>query len=59
MWADYGDAFGDADVVVLTDIYSSGTQPIPGVTGQAVVNAVLDRAPVRRGWCGCPSATTW
>ena len=47
MWRDYADAFVDADVVVLTDIYPSGTQPIPGVTGKLVVNAVLDAHPTR------------
>ena len=45
MWQDYADAFTAADVVVLTDIYPSGTQPIPGVTGKLVVNAVLDAHP--------------
>ena len=45
MWHDYADAFHAADVVVLTDIYPSGTQPIPGVTGKLVVNAVLDANP--------------
>ena len=45
MWRDYADAFVGADVVVLTDIYPSGTQPIPGVTGKLVVNAVLDAHP--------------
>lgn len=48
MWQDYADAFGAADVVVLTDIYPSGTQPIPGVTGKLVVNAVLDAHPATR-----------
>jgi UDP-N-acetylmuramate--alanine ligase len=48
MWADYADAFVDADVVVLTDIYASGTTPIPGVTGKLVVNAVLDAHPDSR-----------
>jgi UDP-N-acetylmuramate--alanine ligase len=45
MWQDYGDAFQDADLVVLTDIFPSGTAPIPGVTGKLVVNAVLDAHP--------------
>lgn len=45
MSPDYCDAFGDADVVVLTEIYASGTTPIPGVTGKLVVNAVLDAHP--------------
>ncbi|MEO6124634.1 MAG: UDP-N-acetylmuramate--L-alanine ligase [Ilumatobacteraceae bacterium] len=42
---EYRDAFVDADLVVLTDIYASGTTPIPGVTGKLVVNAVLDAHP--------------
>jgi UDP-N-acetylmuramate--alanine ligase len=45
MWRDYADAFTAADVVVLTDIYPSGTQPIPGVTGRLVVQAVLEAHP--------------
>lgn len=45
MWQEYRDAFVDADVVVLTDIFASGTTPIPGVTGKLVVNAVLDAHP--------------
>ncbi|HRE03702.1 MAG TPA: UDP-N-acetylmuramate--L-alanine ligase [Ilumatobacteraceae bacterium] len=42
---EYRDAFVDADLVVLTDIYASGTTPIPGVTGKLVVDAVLDAHP--------------
>jgi len=45
MWQEYCDAFVDADLVVLTDIFPSGTAPIPGVTGKLVVNAVLDAHP--------------
>ncbi|MEO5973888.1 MAG: UDP-N-acetylmuramate--L-alanine ligase [Ilumatobacteraceae bacterium] len=41
----YADAFLGADVVVVTEIYPSGTTPIPGVTGKLVVNAVLDSHP--------------
>ncbi len=48
MWQDYADAFQAADLVVLTDIYPSGTQPIPGVTGKLVLNAVLDAHPRTR-----------
>jgi UDP-N-acetylmuramate--alanine ligase len=47
----YADAFLAADVVVITDIYASGTTPIPGVTGKLVVNAVLDAHPdTRLAW---------
>ncbi len=48
LWPDYADAFRAADLVVLTDIYPSGTAPIPGVTGKLVVNAVLDAHPDTR-----------
>ncbi len=48
IWADYGAAFGDADIVVLTDIYASGTTPIPGVTGKLIVNAVTEHDPKQR-----------
>lgn len=42
---DYAHAFTAADVVVLTDIYASGTTPIPGVTGKLVVDAVCEAHP--------------
>ena len=48
LWPDYRDAFVDADVVVLTEIFASGTAPIPGVTGKLVVNAVIDAHPRSR-----------
>jgi UDP-N-acetylmuramate--alanine ligase len=48
IWDQYADAFGDADIVVLTDIFASGTTPIPGVTGKLVVNAVTDAHPELR-----------
>lgn len=44
----YARSFRDADVIVITDIYSSGTQPIPGVTGKLVVNAILEAQPNSR-----------
>ena len=46
MWPEYADAFVDADIVVLTDIYSSGTVPIPGRDGQAPRER-RDRGPSR------------
>jgi UDP-N-acetylmuramate--alanine ligase len=45
---DYRDAFVDADLTVLTDIYASGEAPRPGVTGKLVLDAVLDAHPWRR-----------
>lgn len=48
IWRDYEDSFERADVVVLTEIFSSGTTPIPGVTGKLIVNAVTEANPDKR-----------
>jgi UDP-N-acetylmuramate--alanine ligase len=48
MWEEYADAFVGADLVVLTDIYPSGTTPIPGVSGKLIVNAVTAAHPTQR-----------
>lgn len=39
--ADFGAAFKDADLVVLTNIYNAGEQPIPGVSGKLIVDEIL------------------
>jgi UDP-N-acetylmuramate--alanine ligase len=41
----FGPAFADADVVVITDVYSAGQAPIPGVSGRMVAEAVQDSFP--------------
>ena len=41
----YADCFAHADHVVITDIYSSGTAPIAGVTGKLVVDAIVRAHP--------------
>ncbi|MDY7102043.1 MAG: UDP-N-acetylmuramate--L-alanine ligase [Actinomycetota bacterium] len=43
--ADFADAFGEADLLAITDIYTAGETPRPGVTGRIVLNAVLDAHP--------------
>lgn len=40
---EFADAFTDADIVVLTDIYSAGEEPLEGVDGEAVYYKVLNR----------------
>ena len=42
---DFADAFAEADEVVITDVYAAGEDPIPGVSGRTVLDAVLDRHP--------------
>ncbi|MFZ6005972.1 MAG: UDP-N-acetylmuramate--L-alanine ligase [Actinomycetota bacterium] len=41
----FADAFVDADVLVVTDVYPAGEPPRPGVTGKLVLDAVLDAHP--------------
>ncbi|MBP2635139.1 MAG: murC [Firmicutes bacterium] len=37
---EFGAAFSQADLLILTDIYSAGEQPIPGVDGETIKNEV-------------------
>lgn len=47
LWRDFADAFEDADVVAVTDVYAAGEAPRPGVTGKLIVDAVLESHPWR------------
>ena len=40
LWDDFCSAFNQADMVVLMDIYAAGETPIPGITGQALADAI-------------------
>jgi UDP-N-acetylmuramate--alanine ligase len=42
---EFGTAFGDADVLVVTDIYSAGERAVPGVSGRLVADAVRAQDP--------------
>ena len=37
---EFGQAFADADVVVVTDVYGAGEAPVPGISGRLVADAV-------------------
>jgi UDP-N-acetylmuramate--alanine ligase len=43
--SDFKDAFDDADLAILTDIYAAGEPPVPGVTGKILVEAILQDNP--------------
>jgi UDP-N-acetylmuramate--alanine ligase len=43
----FGSAFGDADRVIVTDVYGAGEQPMPGVSGKLVSDAVCASLPGR------------
>ena len=44
---EFGPCFTDADLLVVTDVYSAGETPIPGVSGKIVVDAVAAADPAR------------
>jgi UDP-N-acetylmuramate--alanine ligase len=48
LWREFGPSFGDADVVVLTEIYAANERPIAGVTGRLLVESVLETTPWKR-----------
>ena len=41
----FGSAFADADALVVTDVYSAGEPPVPGVSGLLVADAVRAQDP--------------
>lgn len=38
---EFGQSFGDADVIVVTDVYSAGEDPIEGVSGSSIFKHVI------------------
>lgn len=45
---EFGTAFVDADLVVVTDIYGAREEPRPGVTGKLIVDAIAVSDPGKR-----------
>jgi UDP-N-acetylmuramate--alanine ligase len=45
LWAAFADAFGGADVLVVTDVYPAGEPSRPGVSGRLIATAVAQRHP--------------
>jgi UDP-N-acetylmuramate--alanine ligase len=48
LWSDFAHSFDGADVLAVTDVYAAGQDPLPGVTGKLIVEAVLDATPGKR-----------
>jgi UDP-N-acetylmuramate--alanine ligase len=42
LWEEFSRAFNDADVLVMTDIYAASEAPIPGITSEALANAIRE-----------------
>jgi len=45
LWPEFADAFIDADLVVVTDVYPAGEAARPGVSGRLIVDAILAAHP--------------
>jgi len=41
LYRQFADVFRDADFVIITDIYSAGEKPIPGVNSKLIVDTIL------------------
>lgn len=39
--SEFGQCFSDADIIIVTDVYGAGEEPIPGVTGKLIVESIL------------------
>jgi UDP-N-acetylmuramate--alanine ligase len=48
LWQGLGEALAGADVAVVTDVYAAGEEPIPGVTGKLLVDALAANGSSRR-----------
>ena len=43
LFKEFGEAFSDADVIVINEIYAAGETPIEGISADLIVNAITDR----------------
>jgi UDP-N-acetylmuramate--alanine ligase len=39
---EFGEAFNDSDILVITDVYGAGEQPVPGINGKMLVDSIID-----------------
>jgi UDP-N-acetylmuramate--alanine ligase len=56
LWDDFCRAFHQADVLLVTDIYPAGEDPLPGVTGEALALAIAKRGHRRTAYAGTLAA---
>jgi len=43
LYREFGEAFSDADIIVINEIYPAGEAPIQGVSANLIVTAIADR----------------
>ena len=58
LWDDFCRAFGQADVILLTDIYSAGEEPLSGVSAEALARALSDHGHRHATYAGDLRAAT-
>lgn len=44
LYEEFGSAFGNADVTIISDIYSAGEEPVSGISGETIFNEVKKNA---------------
>ncbi len=52
LWDEFCKAFLQSDVLLLTDIYPASEEPIPGVTAEALAQAIAERGHRQVAWAG-------
>jgi UDP-N-acetylmuramate--alanine ligase len=58
LWEDFCRSFGQADVILLTDIYSAGEEPLTGVSAEALARALSDHGHRHATYAGDLRAAT-
>jgi len=48
MWRALGESLRGADVVIVTDVYGAGEDPVVGITGKLLIDALVEAAPGKR-----------
>jgi UDP-N-acetylmuramate--alanine ligase len=58
LWDDFCRAFHPADVLLLTDVYGAGEEPIPGISAEELARAIAERGHRRADYAGDLRAAT-
>jgi UDP-N-acetylmuramate--alanine ligase len=58
LWDDFCRAFHLADALLLTDVYGAGEEEIPGVTAEALAQAIAERGHRHAAYAGDLRAAT-
>ncbi|MCX7837606.1 MAG: UDP-N-acetylmuramate--L-alanine ligase, partial [candidate division WOR-3 bacterium] len=43
LWESFGEAFEEANIIIITEIYPANEAPIPGVSGRLIYDAVISK----------------